>query len=172
MAYGDPQVPAEQQQQVAYDDPYQQYQYPGDMWAGRPPSDQSAQVRQAIFDCEIPKTKAEFQDWIAMMSIAIDAVARIPGVDTYTMESLNRKFRFIISRANSQGSKNITVSNMQEFLFQLRSLVATGDKPTIGLTGVGAMITTHTNQKQEVRYPVQQQASFGLLDWLPWRKRQ
>jgi len=57
---------------------------------------------------------------------------------------------------------------MQEFLFLLRSYVAKGDVPLAGLTGVGAMITTHSQQKQEIRYPSVPQSSFGLLDMLPF----
>ena len=141
------------------------------MYAGKASHDQAAQVRQALFEMKLPETKEEFQDWIDMMRIAVDAVARIPGIDGYMVDRLNRKFNFIISRANAQGSKNITASQMQKFVFLLRSLVAKGDTPLAGLTGVGAMITTHTNQKsvQDIRYP--QQPSFGLMDLLPWGRR-
>lgn len=178
MEYGEqPQQQAVQQ----YDDQYQQYpdptmgyQYPGDMWAGQRPNDQAAQVRQAIFEIEkMPQTKEEWQKWGYAISAAIDAVARIPGIDSYDIDKINRKFKFLINRANSQGCKAITESRMQEFLFLLRSYVAKGDVPLQGLTGVGAMITTHTNQKQDIRYPNQQQQSFGLMDMIPFigRKR-
>lgn len=146
-----------------YDD-YGGYTYPGDMWAGRPSNDQSAQVRQAIFECKLPEKDEEFRNWIGMMRIAIDAVARIPGIDAYDIDRLNRKFKFIINRANSQGCKAMTESRMQEFVFLLRSYVAKGDVPLQGLTGVSAMITTHSNQKTEMRYPVQQSPTFGLGD--------
>jgi hypothetical protein len=44
--------------------------------------------------------------------------------------------------------------------------MAKADIPMAGLSAVGAMITTHTNQKQDmtVRYPNQQQQSPGIMD--------
>lgn len=170
MAYGDSNYPAVQQGQQPYQDDMM-YDYPASAYAGRPPSDQAAQVRQAIFDCPLPETEEDFQKWIPMMSVAVDAVARIPGIDGYSVDKLNRKFKFLINRASSQGSKHITSAMAQEFIFLLRSLVAKGDTPLQGLTGVGAMITTHTQQKTEMKYPMQQQASFGLRDLIPWGKR-
>ena len=178
MGYGDQrQAQAQNQQyqqemaeQQAYDE--QQgggYTYPGDMWANQRPNDQAAQVRQAIFEIEnMPKNAEEWQKWGLSVSAAIDAVARIPGIDSYDIEKINRKFKFLINRANSQGCKAIVESRMQEFLFLLRSYVAKGDVPLAGLTGVGAMITTHSQQKQEIRYPSVPQSSFGLLDMLPF----
>lgn len=147
------------------------YPYAGDMWAGRPPSDQAAQVRQAIFDCKIPDTEEGFQNWIVMVNSVVDAVARIPGIDHREVHKLNRKFKFLINRAKSQGSKKITEQRAQEFLFRLRSLVSQGDTELKGLTGIGSMISTHTNAKQEVRYPTQPQSMSGLLDMLPFRRR-
>ena len=178
MGYGDRQAQAQNQQyqqemaeQQAYEDQQRQagYTYPGDMWANQRPNDQAAQVRQAIFEIEnMPKNAEEWQKWGLSVSAAIDAVARIPGIDSYDIEKINRKFKFLINRANSQGCKAIVESRMQEFLFLLRSYVAKGDVPLAGLTGVGAMITTHSQQKQEIRYPSVPQSSFGLLDMLPF----
>ena len=171
MEYGQRQTQQEMAEQQAYDEQQQQaaYSYPGDMWANQRPNDQAAQVRQAIFEIEkMPKNAEEWQKWGLSVSAAIDAVARIPGIDSYDIEKINRKFKFLINRANSQGCKAIVESRMQEFLFLLRSYVAKGDVPLAGLTGVGAMITTHSQQKQEIRYPQQPQAGFGLLDMLPF----
>jgi hypothetical protein len=177
MEYGETQAQQTQQQQqqvAAQQDQYQDYpepgyNYPGDMWANQRPNDQAAQVRQAIFEIEkMPSTDKEWQSWSLGVAAAIDAVARIPGIDSYDIDKLNRKFKFLINRANSQGCKAIVESRMQEFQFLLRSYVAKGDVPLPGLTGVGAMITTHTNQKQEIRYPTQPQAGFGLLDMIPF----
>jgi hypothetical protein len=169
--YNDPQEQAVQQQQPGQpqqqyygDDPNYGYTYPGDMWAGRPSSDQASQVRQAIFECKLPEKDEDFKDWFQMMRIAIDIVARIPGISSADVDRLNRKFKFVINRANSQGCRSITESKMQEFIFLLRSMVAQGDTPVVGLTGVEAMIATHTNQKQEIRYPTQQQQPPGLMD--------
>lgn len=175
MEYGERQNQQQYQQDMAEQQMYEEqqqaagYTYPGDMWAGQRPNDQAAQVRQAIFEIEkMPKTAEEWQKWGLSVSAAIDAVARIPGIDSYDIEKINRKFKFLINRANSQGCKAIVESRMQEFLFLLRSYVSKGDVPLAGLTGVGAMITTHSQQKQEIRYPNQQQASFGLLDMIPF----
>ena len=173
MGYGDQrqaQYQQEMAEQQAYDEQQQVgYTYPGDMWANQRPNDQAAQVRQAIFEIEnMPKNAEEWQKWGLSVSAAIDAVARIPGIDSYDIEKINRKFKFLINRANSQGCKAIVESRMQEFLFLLRSYVAKGDVPLAGLTGVGAMITTHSQQKQEIRYPSVPQSSFGLLDMLPF----
>ena len=179
MGYGDsPQQNTGLQQQYdpQYDQQYEQqqqgYTYAGDMWANQRPNDQAAQVRQAIFEIEkMPRSPEEWREWRLTVAAAIDAVARIPGIDTYDIDKLNRKFKFLINRANSQGCRAIVESRMQEFLFMLRSYVAKGDTQLAGLTGVGAMITTHSQQKQEIRYPTQQQAGFGLLDMLPFRGR-
>ena len=174
MEYGERQNQQQYQQdmaeQQAYEDQQQAgYTYHGDMWAGQRPNDQAAQVRQAIFEIDkMPKNAEEWQKWGLSVSAAIDAVARIPGIDSYDIEKINRKFKFLINRANSQGCKAIVESRMQEFLFLLRSYVSKGDVPLAGLTGIGAMITTHSQQKQEIRYPNQQQASFGLLDMIPF----
>ena len=169
-----PQGPYEQQYDQYQQYPEQQYTYPGDMWAGQRPNDQAAQVRQAIFEIEkMPKTSDEWKNWSFGIAAAIDAVARIPGIDSYDIDRLNRKFKFLINRANSQGCRSIVESRFQEFMFLLRSYVAKGDIQLPGLTGVGAMITTHSQQKQEIRYPTQPQLTSGLIDAItaPFRRR-
>lgn len=152
-----------QQYQQPYDDGYG-YSYPGDMWAGRPSNDQAAQVRQAIFECKLPEQDEDLKNWLKMMRISIDVVARIPGITAADVDRLNRKFKFIINRANSQGCKAITESKMEEFLFLLRSMVAQVEQPIPGMSGVGAMIQTHSTQNQNIRYPLQQQQAPGILD--------
>lgn len=55
----------------------------------------------------------------------------------------------------------------QELTMLIELHFAKADVPLAGLSAVGAMITTNTNQKQEIRYPVQQQAVPGIMDIIP-----
>lgn len=167
MADGYGQPPAQQGQEVAtqqqgmgYDDGYDYY---GNTFRGMQPSDQSAQVRKAIFDCPLPEADSDFGEWIPMLAVAVDAVSRIPGIDHTVINELNLRMELIVDRAHSQGRRRSVAAKMQKLIFRLRSYVSMGDTPMTGLTGVGAMITTNQNVKQEVRMPQQtpqQQASF------------
>jgi len=170
MGYNDSQQAMTQQEQMYQQemmagDPGYGYQYAGDMWQGRQPNDQSAQVRQALFTLEkMPKTEADWHKWLSLVEVLIDSIPRIPSSDSMTIDKINRKFKFLLNRANSQGCSGIMESKAMELLFMIRSQVSNGSIPTLGMTGVGAMITTHNTQKQEIRYPNQPQAAPGLLD--------
>jgi len=173
MGYNDqqpemtPQEMAMYQQQEAGMDPGYGYQYAGDMWQGRQPNDQSAQVRQALFTLDkMPKTEQDWHKWLSLVEVLIDAIPRIPSSDTMTIDKINRKFKFLLNRANSQGCSGIMESKAMELLFMVRSQVSNGSIQTVGMTGVGAMITTHNTQKQEIRYPNQPQAVPGIMDML------
>ena len=151
MNYGDvPQV--QEQQQVS--NPAEDYVYQGDAWKNKVSNDQATQVREALFGCKLP-TEDDFEEWFPTLSIAIDLVARVPGYDSSIFFELNRDMEDLVDRANSQGRKKIIASKMQKFIFKLRSLVPKGDVSIPGLTGVGAMITTNNNSKQEIRMPQQ-----------------
>lgn len=158
MAYGDPiQIQQQSQPQIEEQSQPQQeeYNYPGDQWHNKPGNDQAAQVREALFGCRLPSEK-DFQEWFPALASAIDLVARIPGFDAAIYSELNRDMEDLVDRSNSQGRRKIIASKMQKFIFKLRSLVPKGDIPIAGVTGVTAMITTQTNQKQELRMPQQQ----------------
>ena len=150
------------QQQGQYPE---EYYYPGDTFRGMMPSDQAAQVRKAIFECALPQDDAEFGEWIPMLTAAVDLVARIPGIDHNVVNELNRRMEDIVDRSHSQGRKKIVASKMQKLIFRLRSYVPMGDTQIIGVTGVTAMITSNTNQKQEVRMPQQQTQSTSFWPW-------
>lgn len=154
-----------QQPQQYYDDPNYGYSYPGDMWAGRQPNDQASQVRQALFDSKLSTlSDDELREWYKLMRIMIERVAKIPGIDAADVDRLYRKFKFLINRANSQGCKAVMETRAQELIMLIELHLAKADVQMPGLSAVGAMITTHTNQKQEVRYPVQQQQAPGIMD--------
>lgn len=173
MAYeNQPGQPPAQQGNMLMDpnDPYG-YSYPGDMWAGRGPTDQAAQVRKALFECEIPKTAAEFEEWIPMLRAIIDAVPRTPGYDAQIWGELNRDFEDLVDRAHSEGRSKIIASKMQKFFFKVRSLVPKGDIPVTGITGVGAMITTNTNQTQTIRMPQAPPQQSFISQLNPFSKR-
>jgi hypothetical protein len=161
-------VPATQQggQAAYYDDGYDYY---GNTFRGMGPSDQAAQVRKAIFDCPLPEADADFGEWIPMLSVAVDMVSRIPGVDHNVINELNLRMELIVDRAHSQGRRRSVAAKMQKLIFRLRSYVSMGDTPMTGMTGVTAMITTNQNQKQEIRMPQQPATTTSSL-W-PWGRK-
>jgi hypothetical protein len=163
------QVPQGQEMVACGNDPYG-YSYPGDMFP-RGSNDQAAQVRKAIFECDVPKTADEFEQWVPMLRVLIDTIPRVPGYDAQIWAELNRDFEDLVDRAHSQGRSKVVASKMQKFFFKVRSLVPKSDIQLPGLSGVGAMITTTTNQKQEIRMP-QQPATQSFLSTLnPFSKR-
>jgi hypothetical protein len=171
MGYNDPQEQAVQQQQQQGqpqqygDDPNYGYSYPGDMWAGRPSSDQASQVRQALFQTRFSEmTEEESRKWFGMMQAMIERVAKIPGMDAADVDKIYRKFKFLINRANSQGCTAIMETKAQELMMLIELHFAKADVQMPGLSATGAMITTHTNQKQEIRYPTQQVQAPGIMD--------
>jgi hypothetical protein len=171
MGYNDPQEQAVQQQQQQGqpqqygDDPSYGYSYPGDMWAGRPSSDQASQVRQALFQTRFSEmTEEESRKWFGMMQAMIERVAKIPGMDAADVDKIYRKFKFLINRANSQGCTAIMETKAQELMMLIELHFAKADVQMPGLSATGAMITTHTNQKQEIRYPTQQVQAPGIMD--------
>jgi hypothetical protein len=166
--YGEQPQPNQQvatQPQGGYPD---DYYYQGNTFSGMTPNDQAAQVRKAIFECELPTEDDDFGKWIPMLITAVDMVARIPGIDKGVVFKLNRRMEDIVDRSHSQGRKRIVASKMQKLIFRLRSYVSMGDTQLLGMTGVTAMITTNTNQKTEVRMPQQPQAQ----GFWPWSRRQ
>lgn len=178
--YGEQPQPQSQTQQQQYEQETQlalqqqgqfpdEYSYYGDQFRGMMPNDQAAQVRKAIFECQLPETDSDFGEWIPMLTAAVDLVARVPGIDHNVVNELNRRMEDIVDRSHSQGRKKIVASKMQKLIFRLRSYVPMGDTQIIGVTGVTAMITSNTNQKQEVRMP-QQQTQTGSSFWPKWGK--
>jgi len=162
--YGEqPQQPQQQLQQPTVQEQYEEeYLYNGDQWGKtKIHGDQAAQVREALFGCDLP-SQDDFEKWFPALQSAIDLVARIPGFDTQIYAELNRDMEDLVDRANSQGRRRIIASKMQKFIFRLRSLVPKGDIPIAGVTGVTAMITTQSNQKNELRMP-QQQAPTSIF---------
>lgn len=168
QGYGEQPQPQQSQQmtQQQYDQQamMDDYYYRGDTFRSMQPTDQAAQVRQAIFNCELPAADSDFGEWIPMLVTAVDMVARIPGVDHNVIRELNLRMDIIVDRAHSQGRKRQVAAKMQKLIFRLRSYVSMGDTPLQGMTGVTAMITTNQNQKQEIRMP-QQQTQAGFWPW-------
>jgi len=140
------------------------YYYPGDTYRGMQPNDQAAQVRQALFSLEIPSVETDYGQWIPMFITLLDAAPRIPGIDGRDFRRLSRRFKDMVARAHSQGRKRVTAATCQEILFELRLLVSRCDTAAVGMSGVGAMITTNMNQKQDIRMPQQPQAQ-GFWPW-------
>lgn len=179
MGYGDPVQPQQPQQQgqlppgQGYDPYYDGYQYPGDMWQGKPSADHALQTREALYtsvDALLDDDEA-FETWISQRRLALRRASRIPGVDTKTLHALMRRFKLIVVRAHSEGKSKILRSMVENLDFELELLVSKADMPMAGLSGIGSMITTSTNQKQEIRMP-QQQSPPGLFAGLAnlWRK--
>ena len=171
MGYNEPEQQAVQPQQGGQQAYYPQddygYQYPGDMWAGRPSNDQASQVRQALFQTKFSEmSEEESKKWFGMMQAMVERVAKIPGIDAYDVAKIYRKFKFLINRANSQGCTSIMETKAQELIMLIELHLAKADMPMAGLSATGAMITTHTNQKQDatMRYPNQQMQAPGIMD--------
>ena len=160
------QMQAQQQGYCMYPEDYQYY---GDTFRGMQPNDQAAQIRKAIFDCPLPDEDSDFGQWIPMLTSAIDMVARIPGADKQMIRELNLRMEHIVDRAHSQGRKRQVAAKMQKLLFRLRSYVAIVEIPHVGMSGVGAMVTTNQNVKQDIRYPQQPQQQAGSSFW-PWNR--
>jgi hypothetical protein len=147
------------------------YYYPGDTYRGMQPNDQAAQVRQALFNLEIPGLETDYGQWIPMFITLLDAAPRIPGIDGRDFRRISRRFKDMVARAHSQGRKRVTAATCQEILFELRLLVSRCDTPAMGMSGVGAMITSNVNQKQDIRMPQQPQAQ-GFWPWSKTRGQQ
>jgi hypothetical protein len=158
--------PQSQQQVATQGEEYpSDYYYPQDTFRGMMPNDQAAQVRQAVYPDDIYITEdADFEQYIPMLMTLIDRVARIPGIDHNQVTHLNRKMIDIIDRAHSEGRRKVTASKMQKMYFKLRSLVPQGDIAMPGMTGIGAIVTTNTNVKQELKTPQQPQTQ-GFWPW-------
>jgi hypothetical protein len=157
MGYGQ-ELPPEPQQQ-----PQLPYPDESDMWAGRTSNDHAAQIRAALFNPRIPKTKEDWENSQELFLSAVDMVARIPGYGSQLYLELTREMEDISDISTQQGRKKILETKMKKFIFKLRALVPKGDVPIAGVTGVTAMITTNSNIKQEVRMP-QQQAPSSIFD--------
>lgn len=143
--------------------PQQPPTYEGDMWQGHKSMEPSAQIHEALFGMELPRTAEDFESWFNIFPYAIDLVARVPGFDSQMFGELNRDVEDLSDLARAQGFEKICASKMGKFIFKLRSLVPKGDVPIQGMTGITAMITTNSNLKQEVRMP-QQQAPSSIFD--------
>jgi hypothetical protein len=137
--------------------------YEGDMWQGHKSMEPSAQIHEALFGMNLPKTAEDFESWFNIFPYAIDLVARIPGFDSQMFGELNRDVEDLSDLARAEGFEKICASKMGKFIFKLRALVPKGDIPIQGMTGITAMITTNSNLKQEVRMP-QQQVSSSIFD--------
>jgi len=160
------QVATQQQQGMYLDDGYDYY---GNTFSRMGATDLPAQVRKALFEIDTPDSDTDFEHWINMFSLILDAAPRIPGISKEDYRSLSRRFADIVERAHSQGRKKVLASKCQTILIDMRLLVSVCDTPTTGLSGVGAMITTNQKQEQTIRMPQQtpqQQAGF----W-PWSRR-
>ena len=137
--------------------------YEGDMWQGHKSTEPSAQIHEALFGMDLPKTAEDFESWFNIFPYAIDLVARVPGFDSQMFGELNRDVEDLSDLARAEGFQKICASKMGKFIFKLRSRVPKGDIPIAGMTGITAMITTNSNLKQEVRMP-QQQVSSSIFD--------
>lgn len=160
-----PQQQPQQGQMVAqdqsgyYDDGFGYY---GNTFRGMQSSDQAAQVRQALFVLESLSPETDFHRWLEMFSVILDAAPRIPGISKEDYRSLSRRFKDIVERAHSQGRKRVLASKCQTILLDMRLLVSVSETPAIGMSGVGAMITTNVKQDQTIRMPQQPATAPGF----------
>jgi hypothetical protein len=165
-------VPATQDpnQQVYYDDGYGgAYDYPGNTFRGMGPSDQAAQVRKALFELEKPSVETDLEVWIDVFNLILDVLPRIPGISKQDYNNISRRLSDIVERAHSQGRKRVVVSKCEPLLLDVRLLVSVSETPAVGMSGVGAMITTQVKQDQTIRMPQQSPQSTSSI-W-PWGKK-
>jgi hypothetical protein len=127
---------------------------PNDPYARNPVINMNEKMMLAILDSKI-KSKEDFNEYVPMLMVLIDNVARIPNIEMVIVKSLQRDMADIIELAECQGTEQIVLSMMTQMIFEIRSLVAYGGAPLIGLSGVSAIITTRQQQDQKVTYPQQ-----------------
>lgn len=136
-----------------------EYVAPNSAFRGIQPSDQASQMRRVLFEFDIPQTEEEMKLWFRDVRLALDMVRRIPNIDSSRVFQLNRTWKDLVARAHSQGRRAVIQADMEEFIFELSSLAASGEVPIAGMTATSAMTTTTLNQKQssvqEVRMPPQ-----------------
>lgn len=135
-------LPAQEQSLVQFD-PY-----------SRPPVlGMNERVIQVILDSKI-KDKNDFEEMKTMLMVLIDNVARIPNIEMQVVRKLQRDMADILALSQCQGTKQKVLSRMTHMIFEIRSLVAYGGAPLVGLSGVSAIITTRQQQQQQaITYP-------------------
>jgi hypothetical protein len=166
MAYGDP-PPQQQQRQIPqqydqYDDPDMpppppgsEYVYPANPYAmQRENTDTALQVRKVIWEKIPPALDADgIEEWIDKFLRICEYASRIPGIDVTEFDSLCRDLEDIEARAHSEGRQRIVASKIQKMQFRLRLLVSRCDVPSAGISGIGSMITSKNEMKQDIRLP-------------------
>ena len=134
------------------------------------PTGFTAQMMDKLFHCRLPDTKEEYDDFYSMISTVLAALPRIPNISEKEYTHQVRVWHDINEMSASEGVARIVASDIRQTLFELRLLVARGDVPLPGITGVSAIITTRQHQEQIVKMPQQSpEAAKGFLGFFRGR---
>ena len=133
------------------------------------PTNFTAQMMDKLFHCKLPKEKKDYDEFYEMLPTVIAALPRIPNISQLEYKRVVRIWHDIREMSASEGAERVVASDLIQLIFELRLLVARGDFPLPGLTGVSAIITTKQENKQEVRMPQVKEQGGGFFGFLKGR---
>jgi hypothetical protein len=150
-----------------YDDGYgyEQYPVPHDPYYGRASQNVNTQMIAALLDNNL-KDPAQLDDIRQLIIIGINNVKRIPNIEMTVIKSLQRDWSDIVEFNECQGTDDMVLSLMVEFLFEIASLGAYGGAELKGISTIGAMVTQKQIADQTVKYPSEPQQRkklFGVI---------
>jgi hypothetical protein len=108
-------------------------------------SDQSGQVRIAIYGLERPKSGAPIED---LLWYCTGLISRIPAASKEEMWQRNRTFVDLTDRSSGSVNDETLRKNIMDYINRLESMIATADDKAMGgITGIQA-ITTSTRYER------------------------
>ena len=155
------------QQVMALDEAYKSGYYDGT--GGRKQSNSfDTKMLSLLMDCPLPTTQSNFEEYITMLSVAIQIIPRIPNYDMKFYREIVRDFEDIVSESQSEGMASVVAVDMQKMIIKLRAIMPAGGQFDMkGLTPVSAAITTRHQTESTVKVPTQsQQPSGGTFGFL------
>lgn len=158
----------QQQQRGGYDDGYgyDPYPVPNDPYMYRQPQQNAnVQMLAALLDNNLKDTK-QLTNVQELIIIGINNVKRIPNIEMTVVKSLQRDWADIIELNECQGTEDMVLSLMVEFLFEIASLGAYGGADLKGISTIGAMVTQKQIADQTVKYPTEpavRKKLFGVI---------
>lgn len=161
--------PPEQGQAVQqYDQGYgpDPYALPYDPYMSAPSkSNWNAQTMLVLFKTLDPETDHDI--YAQMYNAIIERLIRLPNISKADVRRLNRDFADIEDLSACKGTKRMVASRNRKLYLELCSLAACGENPLVGMTSVGALVTTRQQQEQTIKMPQQQEVArkkiFGLI---------
>ena len=146
------QQPAQQQQQ---DDPYYGYYDPT---GGQITRGLSEKMFQMVIKCNLPEDIEQYEGFFQAL---IDAASANPNVTVETLRRWNRRFKDVDDRAHSEGMNTYAAAKARQLLFEIRSFIARGDNPLVGITGSSLAVTTRQQSESTLKMPQQPEQQSG-----------